>query len=210
MIAGDGGKADMDQIFTIGHSNHSIERFVNLLLEHRISLLADIRSAPFSAYLPQFNRDILQQRLRAVHVEYVFLGGELGARPTEESCYVHGQARYDRIKDLPTFREGLARVLDDSRRYRLALMCAEADPVTCHRSILVARELKNLRPDIAVSHIHSDGSTESQEQLEERLVHVVKLQRELFGELSTWGGLVERAYQIQAERIAYRKVPVEA
>jgi uncharacterized protein (DUF488 family) len=200
----------MNEIFTVGHSNHTIEHFIGLLTPHNISAVADVRSNPYSEYSPQFNREVIQPRLRDAGIEYVFLGRELGARRTEEDCYVNGQAVYGVVRNLPAFRNGLNRMLESIERYTVSLMCAEADPLACHRTILICRELKMLRPDMRITHILPDGSLESHEEAEQRLIRLLKLQPELFGELTSMSGLVERAYDMQAERIAYKKVPAEA
>jgi uncharacterized protein (DUF488 family) len=199
----------MREVFTIGHSNHTLEHFVSLLTTHRISAVADVRSSPYSDYAPQFNRELLQQKLQDAHIEYVFLGRELGARRVEESCYVDGQARYDAIRNLPAFRKGLDRVLEGVEQYRVALLCAEADPLACHRTILICPALKALRPDLKINHILGDGTLESHDEAERRLVKLHKLQPELFGDLTSTSGLIARAYEIQAQRIAYKKVPTE-
>jgi uncharacterized protein (DUF488 family) len=199
----------MRELFTIGHSNHTIEHFVDLLTTYGISAMADVRPSPYSEYSPHFNKEILAQRLPNSHIEYVFLGGELGARRSEPSCYVDGQARYDMIRNLPAFRKGLACVLEGIERYSVALLCAEADPLMCHRTILICRELKAVRPDLRINHILADGSLESHEDAEQRLIRLHRLQPELFGELTSLPGLVQRAYEMQAERIAYKKVPAE-
>ena len=89
-------------------------------------------------------------------------------------------------------------------------MCSEADPISCHRTILVCRELKKICPDLKVTHILADGTEEKQEASEKRLIKLHKLQPELFGELTTTSGLIERAYNLQAEKIAYKKEPIEA
>ena len=199
----------MREMFTIGHSNHTIEHFVNLLTTHGISAIADVRSSPYSEYSPQFNKELLQQKLQNANIEYVFLGTELGARRTEASCYVNGQAKYDAIRNLPAFRTGLDRVLEGIGQYTVALLCAEADPLMCHRTILVCRELKALRPDLKINHILGDGSLESHEEAERRLIRLYRLQPELFGERTSMSGLLERAYDMQAERIAYKRVLAE-
>jgi uncharacterized protein (DUF488 family) len=199
----------MRELFTIGHSNHTIEHLISLLTTHNISAIADVRSNPYSEYSPQFNRELVQQKLQDANIEYVFLGRELGARRTEESCYVGGQAKYDTIRNLPAFRNGLNRVLERIEQLTVALLCSEADPLGCHRTILVCPELKALRLDLKISHILGDGSLESHEATERRLVRLHKLQPELFGELTSMCGLIQRAYDIQAERIAYKRVPAE-
>ena len=199
----------MRELFTIGHSTHTIEHFVSLLVTHGVSAVADVRSSPYSEYSPQFNRELIQQKLQDAHIGYVFLGKELGARRTEESCYMRGQAKYEAIRNLPAFREGLDRVLEGIEQYTVTLLCAEADPLACHRTILVCPALKTLRPDLKINHILGDGSLESHEEAERRLIRLHKLQPELFGELTSMSGLIQKAYDIQAERIAYKRVPAE-
>ncbi len=200
----------MKELFTIGHSNHSLDHFLELLSAHQISAIADVRSSPYSKYSPQFNKDVLKSALRNENIDYVFLGRELGAHRSEDSCYIDGQANYDIIAQLPTFRNGLERVLQRSEHYRIALMCSESDPITCHRTILVCRELKRVCPDLEITHILGDGTGERQEVSEKRLMNLHKLQPELFGDLTSMSGLIEKAYDLQAEKIAYKKVSVEA
>jgi len=200
----------MKELLTIGHSNRSLDHFLELLLEHQVSAIADVRFSPYSKYSPQFNKDVLESALRDANIDYVFLGRELGARRSEDSCYIDGHAKYDRIAQLPTFRRGLERVLQGVEHYRVALMCSESDPITCHRTILVCRELKRVCPDLEITHILGDGTGERQEMLEERLLNLHKLQPELFGDLTSTSGLIEKAYDLQAEKIAYKKVPAEA
>ncbi|MBN1508363.1 MAG: DUF488 domain-containing protein [Sedimentisphaerales bacterium] len=200
----------MTEMYTIGHSNHTIEHFIRLLVTHGISAVADVRSRPYSEYSPQFNRELLQQRLQDANIEYVFLGRELGARRTEDECYVNGQAAYGSVRNLPVFRDGLSKILEGVERCKAALMCAEADPLACHRTILICPALKALRPDMRIKHILADGGLESHEEAEQRLVRLHKLQPELFGELTSVSGLVQRAYDMQAARVAYKTVPAEA
>ncbi len=200
----------MAELFTIGHSNHTADHVVGLLRQHQIGLVADVRSVPHSQYTPQFNRNALEGTFRRAAIDYVFLGNELGARRAEEICYVEGQARYDKIAPLPAFRRGLQRIAQESRARRVSLLCSEADPLTCHRTILVCRELKKIEPGLSVVHILGDGGTETQEASEERLIALHKLVPELFGELSSREGLVERAYDLQAGKIAYTSASADA
>ncbi len=200
----------MKELFTIGHSNHSLDHFIELLLVHRLSMIADVRSSPYSKYSPHFNKDVLDSALRNANIDYVFLGRELGAHRSEDGCYIDGQAKYDRIAQLPNFRRGLERVLQGAEHDRIALMCSESDPITCHRTILVCRELKRICPDLKITHILGNGTEERQEMSEKRLINLHKLQPELFGELTSTSGLIEKAYDLQAEKIALKKVPIEA
>ena len=142
-----------EMLFTIGHSNHTEEHFTGLLADNTISAIADVRSQPYSQYTPHFNREVLENTLRELDIQYVFLGRELGARRHEESCYVDGKADYTRIAQLPLFRTGLERLFQGIERYRVAVMCSESDPITCHRTILICREIKKLHPDLPIVHI---------------------------------------------------------
>jgi hypothetical protein len=200
----------MKELLTIGHSNHPLEYFIELLQTHRLSMIADVRSSPYSKYSPHFSKDVLKIALRDAEIDYVFLGRELGAQRSESDCYVDGQAKYDRIAKLQTFRRGLDIVLEAVENHRVAIMCSEADPIACHRTILLCRELKKICPDLKITHILPDGTEEQQEELEKRLIKLHRLKPELFGKLTSKAGLIERAYDLQAEKIAYKKVSIEA
>ncbi|MEG4456370.1 DUF488 domain-containing protein [Microcoleus sp. N9_A1] len=157
------------ELFTIGHSNLSIEAFVLLLQKHGITAVADVRSHPFSRYLPHFNKSEITASLSSTGIQYVFLGKELGARPEDLSCYdTSGKALYNRIAATPLFSAGMQRLLKGAANYKISLMCAEKDPITCHRTILVCHKLKVF--NLQINHILSDGNLESHQHLEERLL----------------------------------------
>lgn len=156
------------KLFTIGHSNHNIEKFIALLKEHHVTAIADVRSSPYSRHLSHFNQVELKCSLKKVGINYVFLGNELGARPKEENCYVNGKAIYEKIAAKKLFAEGIERIIKGSRKYYIALMCAEKDPITCHRAVLVCQHLRN--HDLDINHIHQDSNLESHQQLEDRLL----------------------------------------
>ena len=190
-----------EPIFTIGHSTQSLRRFITLLREHGITALCDVRSTPYSRMNPQFNRKTLKQALEQNGIAYVFLGKELGARSEDPSCYVHGKVQYDYIAKTELFRKGIERVREGMKRYRLALMCAEKDPIECHRTILVARHLDAL--GLSVEHILEDSSIESHERVLSRLLSQLALSEcDMFRSREE---VIEDAYRIQGERIAYEK-----
>src|SRR5438552_11646403 len=120
-------------VFTIGHSNLELATFVALLKQHGIQAVADVRSSPYSQHNPQFNREPLQRALSEQGISYVFLGQELGARRSEPECYVNGRADYSLIAQTTAFRRGLDRIIQGSAKMRVAMMCAEKDPLDCHR-----------------------------------------------------------------------------
>ncbi|NEO81114.1 DUF488 domain-containing protein [Moorena sp. SIO4G3] len=156
------------KLFTIGHSNLSIEDFIALLKHHGITAVADVRSHPYSRYLPHFSQAPLKAELLSAGIRYVFLGKELGARPADLSCYVGGKALYEKIAATDLFSAGLKRVIQGAETYQIALMCAEKDPITCHRTILVCQHL--VKSGLVINHILNDGSLESHQDLEERLL----------------------------------------
>ena len=156
-------------VLTIGHSNHALEVFVGLLRQHRVNALADVRSAPYSRYNPQFNREPLAASLKAKGIAYVYLGRELGGRPGNRRCYDdEGRVLYDRVAATEPFRRGLERVVAGAARLRIALMCAEKEPLHCHRTLLVAQELGKL--GVGVAHIHADGKLEPHGDAMDRLI----------------------------------------
>ena len=148
-----------NQLFTIGHSTHTIEDFIKLLQAHQITAIYDVRSIPYSRFNSQFNREELEQKLFAKDISYVFFGKELGARSDNPACYKNGKVQYDLLTKEPLFKIGLNAVKRGITEHRAALMCAEKDPLTCHRTILVCRELRS--PDIEISHILADASLEA-------------------------------------------------
>lgn len=188
-------------LFTIGHSDHEANAFVDLLRQHEITAIADVRSSPYSQRVPHFNRELLAAQLDRLGIRYVFMGVELGARRSEPQCYEDGRARYARIAQSPTFRQGLDRVCRGIAKHRIALMCAEKDPLTCHRSILVCRHLKK---DLdRIQHILADGTIETHEELDERLLDLAGLaEPDLF---MTDEERLDRAYEWQGDRIEYQK-----
>lgn len=186
-------------VYTVGHSTHSVEQFVQLLTRHEITAVADVRSQPYSRMNPQFNRETLRATLKDAGIAYVFLGKELGARSGDESCYLNGKVQYDRLARTALFRAGLDRVEQGVSKYRIALMCAEKDPLTCHRSILVCRHL--VEREIGVAHILEDARLEYHDTAMERLLRELRIDpADLFKNKSD---LFDEAYALRGEAIAY-------
>jgi uncharacterized protein (DUF488 family) len=138
-------------ILTIGHSTHGLDHFLRLVTEHRVTAIADVRSVPASRFTPQFNRDALKHALREVQVNYVFLGKELGARSDDPTCYVNGRVQYQRLAQTPAFVEGIERLRTGMQTERVALVCAEQEPLDCHRAVLVSRVFDDLGVSVAAS-----------------------------------------------------------
>jgi uncharacterized protein (DUF488 family) len=187
-------------IFTIGHSNHTTEKFLALLRLHGITAVADVRSSPRTRVTQDFSQPFIERVLSESGIRYIFLGEELGARSSDESCYEKGRVQYDRLAKQSLFQNGLDRVEMDSENHVLALMCAEKDPLQCHRCILVSRHLVDR--NLEVSHILSDGTIETHQETLLRLKHSLGLatQRDMF---KTDQEITSLAYSLQEEKIAY-------
>lgn len=192
-------------LFTIGHSNYPIETFIELLRRHNITAVGDVRSHPYSRYVPQYSREALKTTLTRAGIEYVFLGKELGARSEDPNCYKQGKVQYDRLARQPQFTDGVSHVIEGMQRHSIALMCAEKDPLECHRTLLVARKL--YETGLGIAHIHAGGSLEDHRALESRLLKVCNLpEGDLF---KTRDEFISEAYAIQSERVAYQDENME-
>lgn len=186
-----------------------------MLRHYRIGAVVDVRSVPYSRFVPQFDRKSLGAFLKQADVAYVYLGKDLGGRPSEPDQYDDsGQVCYRRVAEAPSFRRGLKRVLEGAGKYRLALMCSEEDPLACHRTLLVAHELWH--QDVPVSHIRpcrdtGDSYTEEHADALERLVQshglnqgtLIGLDGSLVHELGSSAELIEEAVERQRRQIAY-------
>lgn len=160
--------------YTIGHSNHTLEKFAQLLARNGIDCVIDVRSAPYSRHVPQYNRENIERELKKLDVLYVFMGAELGAMRTDpDLLFPDGGVDYERVRETASFRRGIDRVMDGiGKGFTIALMCAEKDPLDCHRFVLVtcALQLKGAQ----VGHILEDGSVVRNAELEAKLLAKLK------------------------------------
>jgi uncharacterized protein (DUF488 family) len=186
-------------LFTIGHSSHSLDEFVALLQRHGVTAVADVRSQPYSRRMEHFRRHELSAALRTAGIKYVFLGEELGARREESECYDGNQADYDRIAKLPRFRNGLDRLRQGADHYRIAIMCAEKEPLDCHRTILICRQL---RSEFQIRHILYDGRIEEHGKTEKRLADKMCVTG-LTDPHLTDEERIQLAYDLRAKQIAF-------
>ena len=190
------------ELYTVGHSNHTLETFLGLLRGHEIQAICDVRSAPYSAYTPHFNREPLREALKRAGIQYGYRGKELGGRADDPSCYAEGQVQYDRLADTTLFRHGLARLQRGMETRRIALMCSEKVPLMCHRTILVCRHLRSA--DLTIKHILETGDIELNTESEARLMRLLRIQPDLF---TSPEELIEQAYDRQSKKIAYTVPP---
>jgi len=155
------------EVLTIGHSNHSETRFVDLLSVSQVQLVIDTRSHPMSKHVPHFDMPDLRALLERNGVAYRYLGRELGGRPADRSMYDdQGFVLYWRVAGTSAFQSGITMVLELARRRRLALLCSEEDPIGCHRRLLVGRVLFD--KGISIGHIRADGEIEPEEHVAAR------------------------------------------
>jgi uncharacterized protein (DUF488 family) len=141
-----------------------MEYFLQLLRAHAIDVVIDTRSFPYSKYAPQFNVDVLRNVIKASKLRFGYLGRELGGRPAEDEFYDEaGHALYYKVAEWPPFREGIARVMEGIRDFRVALLCSEENPSGCHRRLLVSRVLGE--SGVNVLHIRGDGRVQTEEEL---------------------------------------------
>ncbi len=161
----DAGRGDRT-IYTVGHSNHALRTFIELLTTHRIEVVVDTRSFPYSRYASHFRRSSLRLALRESGLRYLYLGNELGGMPTDQQFYdPEGRVDYGALARWPPFQDAIARVETGIERYRVALLCSEENPAGCHRRLLIGRVL-TLR-GVIVRHIRGGGSVEDDETQEE-------------------------------------------
>jgi len=170
------------RLFSIGHSNHPMEAFLDLLKQHRIEVLVDARSHPYSRFASHYQAGSLRNAVADVGIKYLFLGKELGGRPEGDEFYdAEGHVLYSRVAESPLFLEGIRRLEAGVSRYRVALLCSEEDPSGCHRRLLVGRVLATR--GILLDHIRGDGRVQTEAQLQaEEEQHRTKGQAELFEE----------------------------
>ncbi|MFB3894098.1 MAG: DUF488 family protein [Phycisphaerae bacterium] len=189
-------------LYSIGHSNRTLDEFLDLLRLHSIAVVADVRSSPYTRYATWFGREQIAAALGRAGISYIFLGKELGARPDDRTCYEGGRVDFHKAAARDAFQAGLKRITAELQKHNVAVMCAEKDPILCHRVILVSRNLRSLCPTI--KHITADGGVEDNAAMERRLMVELGVGGTLFDAQTPVEELIERAYDMQGRNIAYR------
>ena len=157
---------DRVQIYSIGHSDHTIEAFLDLLRQQMVTVVVDVRSQPYSRWAPQFNRENLACDLEAADIRYVFMGDSLGGRPADPALYETDRERpcYERVAQSAAYQAGIEQLLRLAEAEHVAVMCSEGDYRRCHRALLITPTL--LVGGARVFHIRPDGTAvEAQVQL---------------------------------------------
>ena len=201
------------RLFSIGHSNHSIDKLLNLLRSGGVTAVADVRSRPYSGRYPQFNRPELEMALRGDELSYAFLGDELGGRPGSRSLYgPDGRVDYERVRRTAAFQRGVDQLMQGCESQRIAMLCSEEDPLECHRGLMITPAM--VERGIAPMHLRGNGDLESTQQLEERLIEETGIGVGILDGLfaatlseAECRDLLTSAYRAMAKRKAYRISP---
>ena len=150
--------------FTIGHSNHPVEKLIELLRQHETEVVVDVRSSPYARYATHFNKKDIQRALEPQGIKYLFLGDVIGGKPKREEFYDdEGHVLYSRLSQSPGFQQGITRLIDEIRSHRVALLCGEEDPTDCHRRLLIGPVL--VERGVELIHIRGDGRAQTEEEL---------------------------------------------
>ena len=190
-------------IHTVGHSDLSAESLVGMLKRQGIIQVIDVRSTPYSRHVPQFNRENIRATLERNGTGYTHMGDALGGRPQDDRLYDRdGRANYGLMAQEKRFQDAIRQVEQMAEDSNVALMCTEADPLRCHRTLLVSQELASKGADII--HLMRDGQQESHEEVMEKLLAVWKLLHD--GDAGmTRRQLIREAVRNQAAKVAYRR-----
>jgi hypothetical protein len=201
-------------LFSVGHSNHDFAHLLTLLQRAEIQLVADVRSFPYSQWLPQYNRENLEPLLRENGIEYSFFGDELGGRPRDQRLYDEtNRVDYERVRGTSQFQHGINRLCHSFQKQSVAMLCSEEDPLDCHRGLMIGPAL--VERGVMPIHLRGDGTLESTQELEARLLADTKVGSGildgLFAATLTINDrreLVAEAYRAQGRRRAYRQTGV--
>lgn len=194
-------------LYSIGHSDHSTEKFIDLLNAYRINCLVDVRSSPYSKRVPQFNRELLKADLKEKNIKYVYLGDRVGGRYSDPALlFDDKQVDFEKVRKTDSFVAGLDEMIGLAEKGdRVAFMCAEKDPFSCHRFVLVSRSLS--LKGIKVRHILADGTDVSNDELDKKLLTKYACpfgQITLFEKTKTREDALADAYRLRNKDIAYR------
>ncbi len=195
-----------NKIYTIGHSTHSIEYFLELLNTYSINCLVDVRSIAASSYSPQYNKASLSDFLKSNNIEYLHFSKEFGARHNEPMLLdTDGKVDFDKVRNTNDFKLGIQRIKKGVEKgFTIALMCSEAEPFDCHRFSLVSIGL--IEEGFIVEHILKDKSIKRNVQLENQLLkrYDKKLPKpSMFEPNVSLNDQLRVAYQLRNKDIAY-------
>lgn len=185
-------------LLSIGHSNDSVEIFIERLKIHHIQAIADVRSQPYSRYASWFNREDISAALKKNNIAYVFLGDALGARCTDPHCIRDGKIDFTKVAKRKEFQSGITRIKQGLLKFNIALMCSEKDPTTCHRTILIAREF--IKNNIDIQHIFPDDTIKQHSKLMQNIAYENNYDNDLF---MSEEDKINQSYKLQAGKMGY-------
>ncbi|WP_417827560.1 DUF488 family protein [Thalassospira sp.] len=159
--------AQQKTIFTVGYAGHDRTSLLALFKAHRITAVADIRTFKRSSYWTAFDSDAFGPFLRENGIAYVFMGDVMGGKPQDPGLYPDGQLDYGLMAARSDFKSGIDRLVSGAEKYRICLMCAEKDPLDCHRTLLIAPALRAAGIDLC--HL-VDGRVETQSETDARMI----------------------------------------
>lgn len=205
-------------LYTIGYSSfeNNVLNFIEVLKYYNIQNLMDVRTSPYSKLYDKFDRPNLEEQLSQNNICYYYRGDSLGARPNDFSLYTNNKVDFMKLAQTKSFLNRLAKINQGLNKYSLCIMCAENNPATCHRTILICYNLKKLYPDINIYHIYriikdpkinliSQYKTISQNYVEKQLLSEYGLDQNSFLQLDNNENGIDEAFKRKALEISYAK-----
>ena len=198
------------EIYTIGHSNYTMERLIDMLEYYNINCVVDIRGTPYSKYNIQFDKETIRYTLTNAGFVYIYMGKELAAKRIRKNSYNNeGYSNFEEVIKEEEFKRGVERLKNGCEKgYKIILLGAMQDPIRCHRSILVGREL--VKNDFDVKHILDDYSIVTQDDIEEMLLNKYFSNRnqitieDLTGNSLNNEEMINEGYKLANREIGYR------
>lgn len=198
------------KIYTLGHSNYSFDKLIEILKKYKINCVVDIRAIPYSKYNTQYNKELFQKNLKNLGYTYIYMADEFGAkRKTRESYNDEGYADFEKVILEDDFKKGVQRLkVGCDKGYKIVLLAAMQDPIRCPRAILVGRQL--VKEGFNVKHIMHEGDLKSQNDLEELLLEKYFDQRNqltidaLLGNSMSRDDMINESYKLANKEIGYR------
>lgn len=196
----------MKEIFTIGYSCFEIGKFVEILKKYNINCVIDVRSNPNSKFYTDYNKDELMSVLKVNNIYYRNYAKEFGARQENPKYYTDGYLDFGKFAKSESFISGIDKLIKSmEENYTFVLMCAEKDPATCHRNIMIAKEFHKL--GYKVSNILNTGDIETQESIEKRLIDCYfpdRNQLSFFENQLSEDEMIEQAYTLRNKEIGFK------
>ena len=199
---------DRSTLYTVGYTSFpSPEELAEVLRGYGIRALVDVRSTPYSAHYEQYNKENIRRVLSKAGISYGNMALAFGARQDNPAFYKNGRLDFETFARSDRFQRGKRRLEDGiDNGYAPVLMCAEKNPITCHRAILVARAFRDA--GYHVIHILPDGETKTHEALEQELLDLYfpdRNQLSVFDKPMDEKERLRQAYEKQNDKIGFRE-----